>query len=94
MLKITLEKSHINAIYVTKHSCKKILTQHVKNHSGENLYQCNLCEKVFSQKAYLTEHTRIHTGETPYQCIQCPFAFSQQNHLKKHIKIHSGDKQY
>ncbi|CAL4205571.1 unnamed protein product, partial [Meganyctiphanes norvegica] len=34
-------------------------------------YQCNQCNKDFSQKGDLIRHQMSHTGEKPYQCKQC-----------------------
>ena len=47
-------------------------------HRVKKTYQCNYCDKAFTQKIELTEvteHVRMHTGEKPYQCNQCDKGF-------------------
>ena len=36
--------------------------QHVKKHTGETSYQCDLCPKEFTRKNNLTQHVITHTG--------------------------------
>ncbi|KAF0696686.1 zinc finger protein 239-like, partial [Aphis craccivora] len=45
--------------------------EHQKIYTEENPYQCDVCDKLFTQNTHLKVHRRIHTGEKPYQCDVC-----------------------
>ncbi|XP_036162224.1 zinc finger protein 551-like [Myotis myotis] len=62
--------------------------------SGELLYECNKCRKVFRLIFNLIGHKRVHTGEKLYECRECGMSFSQRSHLTGHPRVHTGEKPY
>ena len=59
ILKFTVEKDLSNVTFCEK---KGNLNLHFKIHTGERSFQCECCEKNFTQKHHLTKHfTAIHT---------------------------------
>ena len=66
------------------------LDAHMKIHTGEKRFICEVCQKAFHEKGNLKTHMRIHTGEKPYHCeeLGCGQSFTTQGHLNDHKKKH------
>ncbi|XP_036162161.1 LOW QUALITY PROTEIN: zinc finger protein 530-like [Myotis myotis] len=62
--------------------------------SGELIYECDKCRKVFRRIFNLIQHKRVHTGEKPYECTDCGKSFSNSSTLIQHQRIHTGEKPY
>ena len=61
-------------------------TVHERIHLGIKPFECEYCQKRFTQLGSLTRHIRTHTGEKPYKCELCGKGFSQLNNSKTHMK--------
>ncbi|XP_029440296.1 zinc finger protein 497-like, partial [Rhinatrema bivittatum] len=80
--------------------CKKQLELHRRGlhlrtgPSGQRLYECGDCRKLFNNSSNLRKHAVIHTGAKPFRCTVCGQRFRQATHLERHYLIHTGERPF
>jgi hypothetical protein len=57
--------------------------------SGDPVYQCDFCDKLFGNKYHLQSHLVTHTGERAFTCRSCKKTFGRKSTLRAHMTTHT-----
>ncbi|XP_067135029.1 zinc finger protein 271-like, partial [Centruroides vittatus] len=98
--KITIRKCHICGIIL---SDSHYLRRHLRTHTGERPFLCNICNETFTSESELKTHqkklhpkaetqTRLKQGK--HLCPTCNKTFAKKQHLLIHMRIHTGEKPF
>uniref|UniRef100_A0A3Q3Q604 C2H2-type domain-containing protein n=1 Tax=Monopterus albus TaxID=43700 RepID=A0A3Q3Q604_MONAL len=78
------------AFVMKKHLSTHLLGKHGVGQRKEK-FECELCERSFSEKWALNNHMKLHSGEKPYKCAwpSCHYAFLNLSAMKDHYRTHT-----
>lgn len=63
------------------------LNAHLKIHTEERAYFCDICNHSFKTDNEVKKHKRfVHTDARPHACQYCSATFKKSDHLKRHSK--------
>ncbi len=62
-----MEKNHLVVTYEASFRQSETLKKHLRTHSGETPFQCDICRTSFSESGTLKRHLRTHSAEKNIQ---------------------------
>lgn len=68
------------------------LINHVKKHTGGDVYKCDECPSVFTTNESLRRHAKKHTQNNPTECTICNTVFQSPDSCTAHMRTHYGKK--
>ncbi|XP_052771531.1 zinc finger protein 37-like isoform X1 [Mya arenaria] len=85
--------SHCGGTFTTQYALKK---HEQIVHEKYPMFQCSICDRVFSSKEVYNAHCIRHTSKTlkkPYKCLKCGHGFLYTSTLARHMKTCSSKAQ-
>ncbi|XP_073532543.1 uncharacterized protein [Phyllobates terribilis] len=58
------------------------------------IFQCNNCDKSFSNQSVLSLHQKTHTGEKLFKCPECSKSFPKRSQLVMHKRCHIEERPF